>query len=140
MTTPTKKFTPNEDSGVRVKPSDLLNTLLVIEVVSYTDAFKTRFSPEGKPAVRLNVASVESGKVAPNQMWSNGAIVDSLRPYVGDTIVCRLEQKASASSGYRYLTVAAVSDDEQARGDEFLSGNPDLFNVTAEPAAEAGHW
>lgn len=139
--TVTKKFTPQSTGGSteRVSPSTLVNTLLVIEVLEYTEAFKTKFAPEGKPAVRLNVASVDSGKVATNQMWSNGAIVDALSAYVGSTIVCKIEHKTSGSTGYRYLNVSGVSDDEQARGDKFVMDNPSMFSKP-EPAAEVGHW
>lgn len=136
------KFTPQHqgDNSERVKPSDLINTVLAVQVVSYDPAWKTKFSPEGKPAVVLNVASVSSGKVAPNQKWGNDAIVDSLRPYVGSTIICKLETKAG-NSGYRYITVVAVSDAEQEQGDKFLADNPTIFanNAVPEPVA-AGHW
>ena len=119
----------------------MVNTLLVIEVLEYIEAFKTRYAPEGKEAIKVNVASVVSGKTAPNQIWSNGAIVDSLRPYVGSTIVCKIEHQTSASTGYRYLTVVGVSPEEQTQGDKFVSENPNLFTVQ-QPAttAEAGHW
>lgn len=136
------KFTPQQhgDNSERVKPSDLINTVLAVQVVSYDPAWKTKFSPEGKPAVVLNVASVSSGKAALNQKWGNDAIVDSLRPYVGSTIICKLETKAG-NSGYRYITVVAVSDAEQEQGDKFLADNPTIFanNAVPEPVA-AGHW
>lgn len=141
--TVTTKYTPpsQEDSDkVRVSPSSVVNTLLVIEILEYVEAFKTRFAPEGKPAVRVNVASVDSGKSAPNQIWSNAAIVDSLRPYVGSTIICKIEHKSSASTGYRYLTVVGVDAEEQGKGDKFVSDNPDLFVVKAPATTEAGHW
>lgn len=143
MTVTTKFTPPTQEDGdkVRVSPSSVVNTLLVIEVLEYVEAFKTRFSPEGKPAIKVNVASVVSGKSAPNQIWSNAAIVDSLRPYVGSTIICKIEHKTSGQSGYRYLTVVGVSPEEQAEGDKFVSENPDLFTMQ-QPAttAEAGHW
>lgn len=141
MTVTTKFAPPAQEDGdkVRVSPSSVVNTLLVIEVLEYVEAFKTRFAPEGKPAVRVNVASVDSGKSAPNQIWSNAAIVDSLRPYVGATLICKIEHKTSAQTGYRYLTVVPVDADEQSKGDKFVSDNPGLFTVKA-PAAEAGHW
>ena len=111
---------------VRVKPSDLVGALLVLHVRGVKESVKTSFSPEGKDAIILDVASVKTGNVAPDQMWFNGAIVDGLRPYVGATIAAKLEF-TKGQSGRPYLVIAPVDETERTQAAEFLDSNPDLF-------------
>ena len=147
----TTRFVPpaREDTSnkVRVSPSELVGALLVIQVVEVVEKFKTKHAPDGKPAVRLNVASVQSGKIAPDQLWLNDALVDQLRPYVGATIAAKIGTRRSAATGYPYLSIEPVNDEEQAAADKYVDSTPNLFKAepqaapaVEEPAASVGNW
>lgn len=146
----TERFKPTEQGDkVRVSPTNVVGSLLVLQVLEIKEAFKTRFAPEGKPAVRLNITSVDTGKSAQDQIWSNGAIVDGLRPYVNTTVTAKLEYRVSGATGYRYLNLVPVSDEEQKRADDYVEKHPEVFTaqspVTDEPSPEIadtsiGHW
>lgn len=149
----TTRYVPpvREDSNpdkIRVKPSDLVGTLLVLQVLEVVEGFKTKHAPNGKPGVRLNVASVQSGKIAPDQMWLNDALVDQLRPYVGATIAVKIGTRRSNATGYPYLCIEPASDEEQAQADKYVDSNPNLFQqqsvapapVLEEPASSVGNW
>ena len=138
---------PREDTSnkIRVSPSDLVGSLLVVQVLEVVEKFKTKHAPDGKPAVRLNIASVQSGKIAPDQLWLNDALVDQLRPYIGATIAIKIGTRRSNATGYPYLCIEPVSDEEQAVADKYVDSTPNLFKVEAaapaeEPAESVGNW
>lgn len=128
-----KKFTPkaspsDDPNKVRVSPKEVVGSLLIVRVNEFKEAVKTRFAPEGSPAIALDLVSVETGNVAPDQLWFNGALVDQLKDYVGEIVPCRLGWATSASSGYPYITVEETSDADDEAVAQFLDANPNVFD------------
>lgn len=145
----TTKFEPqaqDDPNKVRVAPRDLIGALLVIKVKEVKADLKTKFAPQGKTGIAIDVASVTSGNSAPDQLWFNPAITDALAPYVGATVAVKLAYRVSGSTGYRYIAVEPVTEQEQAKADAFLDSHPELFTPATTgleqdaPAESVGHW
>lgn len=131
-----KKFAPKpaDPDATRVSARDLVGSLVVIHVREVKHDIKTKFQPEGVDAISIDIASVETGNVAMDQLWFNGALVDALSDYVGDYVPCRIAWATSAS-GRAYLVVEEVSDSELEAATQFMSGHPDAFTADTEPEA-----
>lgn len=135
MTAPKRyKKTEQTTDGVRIKPSDVVGALLLVKVHELKTGIKTKYDDDAS-AVSLDIVSVETGNVAPDQLWFNGAVVDGLKDYVGDVLPIRLEWATSASSGNAYLTVAEVEDAEFDAATQFLEANPNVFDADPGEAA-----
>lgn len=132
MTLETKKFTPkSREDGVRISARDLVGSLLLLNVTELKSGVVTKFSPEGSDAIALDVASVETGNVAFDQLWFNGALVDGLADYVGSAVPCRIEWTKSQSSSYSYLTIVGISEADEAAVDKFIAANPNVFDTAS---------
>lgn len=145
MTTITKKkFTQKvkEDANpdaVRVSPRDIIDTLILVKVNEFKDSVITKHAPGGTPAIALDLVSVETGSVALDQLWFNGALVDGFKDYVGEVVPCRLGWVPSKSGGYPYLAVQEISDADDQAVDLFIANNPNIFDKPGSetpPASE----
>lgn len=136
-------FTPKKlptraakEDGIRVKPSDLVGSLLLVQPVEIKTGIKTKHSPpEGSKALVLNVVSVETGNVAPDQMWFNPGIVDALEDSIGDVVGGRIAWVTGAS-GNAYLVIEETSDADDEAIAAFAAANPTIFDTKA-PAGQA---
>lgn len=129
MTAPKKYKKPAREENpdaVRVKPSDVVGSLLLVNVKEIKTGIKTKYSDDAE-AVSLDFVSIETGNIAPDQLWFNGAIIDGLRDYVGDCLAVRLEWVTSQSSGNAYLAVGETSDEDDEAVAQFWEAHPNVF-------------
>ncbi len=117
----------NDGTAERAKPSELVGKLLVVRVLERNEQWKTKFSPEGKPAIRVNVINVDDNEVYRDVVWLNMGIVDPLTPFVGGgPVVARLVEKTS-KNGSRYLTLNSPTATDLELAEDYKQQNPHLF-------------
>lgn len=151
MTAPKKYKKPARDENpdaIRVKPSEVVGSLLLGNIKSIETGIKTKYSDDAE-AVALDIVSIETGSIAPDQLWFNGAIVDGLREEVGSIVGFRLEWVTSQSTGNAYLAVGETSDEDDEAVAQFWEAHPNIFDgaeseapapaakSNAKPAAKA---
>lgn len=131
-----KNYVPREtgegsgENKEHVNPRDILNVPVIL-FVREIKSIKTKFAPEGKDAVIVDVASPATGKVVDDNAWFNDALIDQLKGEVGQMIATKVVYKQSAS-GYNYFTLNPLTDAELATATQFVEhkdGNP--FETTA---------
>jgi hypothetical protein len=140
-------FTPNENNGDSLKPSEIVGHLLIVRVRQRKEGIVTQYTPEGGPGVTVDVvdldhADTDTGVIGPKAfsdvLWMNGALVDNLTPNVGKTIAIKLVW-ATGKSGRAYVSIEAADVAEKAKAAAYLTANPDpwsqLSDVTATSAA-----
>lgn len=121
---------PERTEGDTFKPSEHIDQLLIVKVTDHKHIESTTHKPEGGPGIIADVANLDDdGAVARDILWMNGAIVDSLRPFVGKTLVIRFGWEKSAKSGREYIVVKSATDDDLAKAQAHVAkGDP--FAVT----------
>jgi hypothetical protein len=130
---------PERTEGDSFKPSEHVGQLLIVKVVDHKHIQSTTHKPEGGPGVILNVCNLDDdGKVARDILWMNGALVDGLKNYVGQTLVIKLAWAKSAS-GREYLTISPADTAEIAKAQAHVAkGDPFAETVaTVAPASAA---
>jgi len=136
-------YTPNENNGDSLKPSEIIDHLLIVRVRQRKDGIVTQYSPEGGPGVVVDVVDLADGAVYSDVLWMNGALVDNLTPNVGKTVAIKLVWVAG-KNGRNYVGIQAADEAEKTRAATFLTTNPDPWQqladvapATATPAAPA---
>lgn len=124
------------DHGPRLKPSEVVGSLLLVNVKELREGIKTTYSANAT-AIALDIASVETGNVALDQLWFNAGIVDPLKEYIGEVIGIRLSWATPAGDGHPYITVDETSDDDDEAIAQFADANPDIFDAPEGAAAPA---
>lgn len=126
-------YTPNENNGDSLKPSEIIGHLLIVRIRQRKDGIVTQYSPEGGPGIIVDVVDLEDGAVYSDVLWMNGAIVDNLTPNVGKTIAIRLVWIAG-KNGRNYVGIEAADDTAKAKAGTFLTSNPDPWQQLADVA------
>jgi hypothetical protein len=140
-------FTPPiREEGDRVPAKEMVGRPLVVQVREHRTGVKTtfnsdpadtkRFKPEGGEAVHLDMVDLTTGAVYIGVLWFNGAIVDSLKPYVAQTLPVKLFYDTPKGGGTNpYLNVEPLTANELAAAQQWANANPDRFE--RERAARA---
>ena len=113
-----EKGRPQGDEGERVQTRDLVGAVLLVRVRKVDRNVRTKFNPEGTDCLVADIASVMTGKVALDQRIWNGAIVDGLAPYAGQTVPVKLDW-SKGQSGYPYIVPVALTNEEQEMAGKF---------------------
>lgn len=140
-------YQPNENNGDSLKPSEIIDHLLIVRIRQRKEGIVTQYTPEGGPGVIVDVVDLDAvdtttGQIGPHAygdvLWMNGAIVDNLTPNVGKTIAIRLVW-ATGKSGRNYVSIEAADDAGKAKAGAYLTANPDPWSQLADigPAAPA---
>lgn len=127
---------PTPADSDEYKPAENYGRLVIVKVLEHKPSVVTPNSPNGAPAVIVNVCDVLSGSVYRNVLMMTGAIVDGFKPYVGKLIVVTWD-KATAANGRTYAKPMPATPDqvEQAKavmqkGDPFAEK---LDTLESEP-------
>lgn len=136
---PEKGRPQSNEEGERVQVRDLVGAVLLIRVRKVERNVRTKFKPEGTDCVVADIASVMTGKVALDQRIWNGAIVDGLAPYAGQTVPVKLDW-SKGQAGYPYIIPVALTNEEQAMAGKFYDEkDPFGESVGAQPPWSDGH-
>lgn len=143
-------FTPRERSGGDQFPAkEAVDRLLVAQVREHRTGIVTKFKPEGGEGVVVDVADVTADAVWIDVLWMNGAVVDNLAPYLGQTVPIKLVWTPSQKGGNAYIGVEALEGAELAQAGQWAQNNPTRFDqerlerqsnnpaATQQPAAPA---
>lgn len=133
---------PERTEGDSFKPSEHIDQLLIVKVTEHKHIDSTTHKPEGGPGVIADVCNLDdNGNVSRDILWMNGAIVDSLRGYVGQVLVIRFGWEKSAKSGREYIVVKPADDKDierakahVAKGDPFA---PEVGTVAPSSSTSA---
>jgi hypothetical protein len=135
-------YQPNENNGDSLKPSEIIDHLLIVRIRQRKEGIVTQYTPEGGPGVIVDVVDLDAvdtttGQIGPQAysdvLWMNGAIVDNLTPNVGKTIAIRLVW-ATGKSGRNYVSIEAADEAGKAKAGAHLTANPDPWSQLADIA------
>lgn len=138
-------YTPNENSGDSLKPSEIVGHNLIVRVRQRKEGIVTQYTPEGGPGIVVDVvdfdhADAETGAIGPKAfadvLWMNGALVDNLTPNVGKTIAVKLVW-VKGKNGREYVAIEAANDAEKAKAGAYLTATPDPWSQLADVAPAA---
>lgn len=109
-----------------VRPADLNGHLVICYALEYAPSVPTKFSPDGKPAVRLNLADLSTGEFHGDALWFNSWIVNDLKRAIGKPMLARIGQGADSSKGNPpWILIDATGDQEAiAAATAWLNANP----------------
>lgn len=116
---------PVRVQGDRFAAQDNQNKPLIVVARQFIENAKTKHSPEGKPAVRLDVVDLLADTVYIDALWMSGALVDGLKPHVGagTPLPVEIQQVTGASSGNPYLTLAPLTDQKRQLAEGWYAKN-----------------
>lgn len=135
-------YTPNENNGDSLKPSEIVGHLLIVRIRQRKDGTVTQYTPEGGPGivvdvVDLDATNTETGVIGPiaysDVLWMNGALVDNLTPNVGKTIAVKLVW-VKGKSGREYVSIDPADDAGKAKAGAYLTTTPDPWSALDTPA------
>lgn len=117
---------PERTEGDSFKPSENVGHLLIVKVTNFKHIDSTIHKPEGGPAVIVDVCDLDAnGAVFRDVLWMNGAIVDSLKGYMGKTMCITFVWTKSPKSGREYVAVEPVTGEALARAQAHVAkGDP----------------
>src|SRR5215208_2595808 len=143
-------FTPrtnDENYGDKFTAKEAIDRPLVVLIREHRTGIKTKFNsdpgkdgykPEGGDGVTVDVADVRTNEVWIDVLWMNGAVVDNLAVYIGQTVPIKLVWTASAKGGNAYINVQPLEGQELALAQQWAQANPTRFDTErASRAAEA---
>lgn len=123
-------FTPPErNTGDRLPAKEAVDTPLIVQVREHRHGIVTQFKPDGGDGVSVDVAGVATDSVYIDVLWMNGAIVDNLGPYVGQTLPIKLVWTPSARGGNAFIGVAALEGGELTAAQQWATNNPNRFET-----------
>ena len=134
-------FTPPEpqDEGDRFDPREAIDHLLVIRPIEHKTGIITTNAPNGTDAVSADVLDLDhtgGPKVYNDTLLFTGALVDGLKPFVGQVVVIRLEMRKS-KSGRTYPSPIASRDGDQQRAQDYWTKNGDPFIPALQTVSQA---
>lgn len=138
-------YTPNENSGDSLKPSEIVGHQLIVRVRQRKDGIVTQYTPEGGPGIVVDVVDLDAtdtatGVIGPKAysdvLWMNGALVDNLTPNVGKTIAVVLVW-VKGKNGREYVSIEAADDAAKAKAGAYLTSNPDPWSALDTPITGA---
>ncbi len=126
-------------NGDAWKASDAVNKPLIVTVTERREGIVTKFQPGGAPGIIADVADIQADAVYVGVLWMNGAIVDNLSPYLGQTVPVKLVYETAKNGTNTYITVEALKGAELDAAAKWGAVNGERFNQRrAELAAQAG--
>lgn len=126
--------------GDKFAAQDNQNKPLIVVARQFIENAKTKHSPEGKPAVRVDVVDLlDNGRIYIDALWMSGALVDGLKPHIAAETPLPVEIKqVVAGSGNPYLTLAPLLDDKRKLAEGWYAKNPTaVADERAKREAEA---
>jgi hypothetical protein len=128
MTDMFQSYAPPENTeGDRYKPIEHVGSTLVVKVLEFKPRVITENSPEGGPAVIVDVLDLESSSTFRNVLWMSGAMVDGLKPYAGSPLPVVIRIEAKNSKNGRKYPIPATAEDEIPRASQWIKANGDPF-------------
>jgi hypothetical protein len=126
------EFTPPVE-GDRYTPKDNIGHVLIVKPTEKREGVVTENSPEGTTAVAVSLVDLDdtSGtpKVYRDALLFGGALVDGLSPYVGQTLVIKLDLKTS-KAGRTYPNPVKAEAADMQRASAYITANGDPFAPT----------
>jgi len=113
-----------------VNPSDVVGTALLIKVNGVKEGVMTKHGGP-KEMVEIDLCGVDSKKVALDQGWFNEALIDALRPYMGQVIAVKLAYHTGAS-GRPYIVAEGVTEEESKRAQALLDKENPFSDQTGQ--------
>lgn len=113
-----------------VSPSELVGKLLVVKVLEYLPAVKTRIAKNGVPGLRCNVYAIgeteDLDEFYFNVLWTHRGIVNDLRAYVGTGVAVRITEMVK-QPGQTFLALQPPTGDDFHTAEDFISDHPEVF-------------
>ncbi|MGI8313313.1 hypothetical protein [Saccharopolyspora hattusasensis] len=102
---------PSRPNGDGLPAKEAVDKPLIVVVREHRQGIVTKFSPDGKDGITVDVADLTTDSTFLDVLWMNGAIVDGLAPHVGKAMPVKLVW-TPGKSGYPYLSVAPLEGAE----------------------------
>jgi hypothetical protein len=130
--------------GDTFKPHEHIGAALIVKVLERKNGVVTPNTPEGGPAVIVDLVDLTDGNVYRDVLWMGGSFVDALTPYVGKgPVVIGVESRVGKSGrAYAAPLTATPANIELAQSFYTKKGDPfvQAFATTeAAPAADASN-
>lgn len=151
MTQPMEFEEPEEISGVRINPSDVLGHLLLVWAIEYKEHSPTRFSKPDKKSDVIVVDLVDldlegedggDGYLARRQWWRQGRLIQVLRPKVGrPNPMLAVMSKGVGAAGFQdpFVLVSASQDPQSVqRANQWFQKHPDFKPSVSDAQFQAG--
>lgn len=151
MTQPLEFEEPEEGSGIRINPSDVLGHLLLVWAVEYKDHVPTRFTTPDKKSDVIVVDMVDldlegedggDGYLARRQWWRQGKLIQVLKTKVGrPNPMLAVMSKGTGSQGFQApFVLISASQDPQAvqRANQWFQKHPDFKPSLSDAEFNAG--
>lgn len=114
---------PERPSGDGLPAKEATDKPLIVQVREYRESVTTKFAPEGKPGVQVDVVDVTADTTYIDCLWMNGAIVDALGQHVAKALPIKLVW-TPGKSGYPYISVAPLEGAELEQAAKWAAANP----------------
>ncbi len=122
-----------EDSD-EYKPHEHIGATVIVKVKEFKPSVVTPNTPEGGPAVIVDLVDLDLSAVFRNVLWMGGSFVDGLRDlapggakYTGRPLVIGIESRTSKASGRKYGAPAAAEPGQLAKATAYYQANGDPF-------------
>lgn len=128
---------PEEVTGVRLNPADIVGHVLLVWAIEYKDHSPTRFTQEGKKSDVIVVDLVDldlyddddkPGYLARRQWWRQGRLIQVLRPKIGSPRpMLVVMDKGTGTQGYAApYVLTSVSGDAECvnRANDWFARHP----------------
>lgn len=139
---------PAHEEGDRLPSKEMAGRPLIVAIREHRTGVKTKFNsdptdparykPEGGETIGLDVVDLSTNAVYLGVLWFNGAIVDGLRPYVGQMLPIKLVFTAGKTGGNPYLAPEPLTGPELAAAQGWAANNPNRFEVERATRAAQG--
>lgn len=140
-------FTPRsfDSDGDQLSAKDAVDRPIVVLVREHRTGIKTKFNsdpnkngykPDGGDGVTVDVADIRTNEVWLDVLWLNGAVVDNLAPYLGQTVPVKLIWQASNKGGNNYITVIPLDGQDLALAQQWALTNPHRFDTERATRAQ----
>lgn len=130
---------PAHEEGDRLPAKEMAGRPLIVAVREHRTGVKTKFNsdasdparykPEGGETIGLDVVDLSTNAVYIGVAWFSGAIVDGLKPYVGQLLPIKLVFTAGKLGGNPYLAPEPLTGPELAAAQGWAANNPQRFEV-----------
>lgn len=134
MTAPTfATFTePVLTEGDTFKPKENYNKPLIVRIIEVKTGIVTEFTPEpGGEGVIVDLVDLVGRPEEPYRevLWMGGAVVDGLKPLVGQVAVIRFEER-KAKNGRKYPAPTPSTAEDVALATRYYAAKGDPFAQT----------
>lgn len=122
---------PVQTEGDRYKPIDNIGHTVIVKVREYKPLVKTSNSPDGAPALILDIVDLDATqRVFREVLCMSGAVVDGLKASVGlDPVMITFEARKS-NTGRQYPAPAALDEVSSKRANAWWAEHgKDAFAV-----------